>query len=55
MPRHLIDRRKPSQGARLRNFMRLARQERALWHRSEAPVSNRRLVEFLRIDRGRTA
>jgi hypothetical protein len=54
MARHVIDKRTLPQGGRLRNFLRLARQERAFWHRSEASGTNRRVVEFLRIDRGRT-
>jgi hypothetical protein len=54
MARHVIDKRALPQGGRLRNFLRLARQERAFWHRSEACGTNRRVVEFLRIDRGRT-
>ena len=54
MARHLIDKRTLSQGGRVRNFLRLARQQRGLWHRSEAPGTNRRLVEFLRIARGYT-
>jgi hypothetical protein len=54
MARHVIDKRTLSQGGRVRNFLRLARQERGLWHRSEAPGTNRRLVEFLRIARGHT-
>ena len=54
MARHVIDKRTLSQGGRVRNFLRLARQARGLWHRSEAPGTNRRLVEFLRIARGHT-
>ena len=54
MARHVIDKRTLSQGGRVRNFLRLARQKRGLWHRSEAPGTNRRLVEFLRIARGHT-
>jgi hypothetical protein len=54
MARHVIDKRTLSQGGRVRNFLRLARQQRGLWHRSEAPGTNRRLVEFLRIARGHT-
>jgi len=54
MARHVIDKRTLSQGGRVRNFLRLARQQRGIWHRSEAPGTNRRLVEFLRIARGHT-
>ena len=58
MTRHLADKRKPSTGARLRAFLRLARPEGQIWHslwRQPVPVpaSNRRTVEFLRIARGR--
>jgi len=52
MARHVIDKRTLSEGGRVRNFLRLARQERGFWHRSEAPGTNRRVVEFLRIARG---
>ena len=52
MARHVIDKRTLSEGGRVRNFLRLARQERGFWHRSEAPGTNRRIVEFLRIARG---
>ncbi len=54
MTRHLADHRTPSQGGRLRHFLRIARGEPRLWHRSEAAASNRRLVEFCRIARGIT-
>lgn len=58
MTRHLADKRKPSTGARLRAFLRLARPEGQIWQtvwRQPVPVpaSNRRTVEFLRIARGR--
>ncbi len=55
MTKHIADRRTPSQGGRVKLFLRLARQERGFWHRSESTAGNRRLVEFLRIARGRTA
>jgi hypothetical protein len=54
MARHVIDKRTLPQGGRARHFLRLARQERAFWHRSEAPGTNRPVVEFLRIARGHT-
>lgn len=58
MTRHLADKRKPSDGGRLRQFLRLARDSsrmwQGLWRQPVAvPVSNRRTVEYLRIDRGR--
>ena len=49
MSKHVADRRTPSQGGRVKHFLRLARQDRSFWHRSESAGSNRRLVEFLRI------
>ncbi|SNX69752.1 hypothetical protein SAMN05878503_104199 [Cereibacter ovatus] len=56
MSRHLADKRTPSDGGRVKNFMRLARNPREMWHRDETPpATNRRLVEFLRIARGRQA
>jgi hypothetical protein len=56
MGRHLADHRSPSKGARLRHFLRIARADRAGWHRAETlAATNRRLVEFMRIARGRTA
>ena len=54
MARHVIDKRTLSQGGRVRHFLRFARQERAFWHRSEAPATNRPVVAFLRIARGHT-
>jgi hypothetical protein len=55
MTKHIADRRTPSQGGRVKNFLRIARHGRGFWHRSESTGGNRRLVEFLRIERGRTA
>lgn len=65
MTRHLADHRKPSQGARLREFVML---DRAQGKEGSHPASvsllqrpkglaetNRRLTEFLRIARGREA
>lgn len=58
MARHPTDHRAPSQGARLRHFLRLAREGslvwQTLWRRPvPVPVTNRRAVEFLRIEKGR--
>ena len=58
MTRHLADKRNPSDGGRLRQFLRLARDGNRMWQdlwRKPAPVpaSNRRVVEYLRIGRGR--
>lgn len=56
MAKHPVDHRKPSQGARVAAFLRIAKSGRTLWHRSESlPKGNRRLVEFMRIERGREA
>ena len=56
MSRHLADKRGPSEGGRVKNFLKIARHARSIWHRGEAkPAGNRRLLEFLRIARGRTA
>lgn len=59
MSRHLADHRSPSDGSRLRNFMRLARdRSERLWDevrrkpRAHAEQS-RRATEFTRIERGR--
>jgi hypothetical protein len=55
MTRHIADHRSPSQGGRVRHFLRIARAGRGGWHRAETPAGNRRLVEFCRIARGRMA
>ena len=56
MSRHLADKRSPSEGGRVKMFLKIARSPRAMWHRDAArPAGNRRLMEFLRIERGRTA
>jgi hypothetical protein len=54
MTRHIADRRTPSQGGRVRQFLRIDREVERTWHRPETPSGSRRLVEFLRIARGRT-
>lgn len=53
MTKHLADKRKPSTGGRVKHFMRLAREARETWHRSEAKTGSSRLAQFLRIARGR--
>ncbi len=55
MTRHISDRSCPSDGGRVRHFLRIARAHRMVWHRHESQAGNRRLVEFCRIARGRTA
>lgn len=54
MSKPLIIHRPASKGARVRAFLALARQKRETFHRSETQSGARRLVEFLRIARGRT-
>lgn len=58
MSKHLADKRKPSTGGRVKQFLRLARESgriwETLWRQPVAvPQGNRRTQEFLRIDRGR--
>jgi hypothetical protein len=55
MSRHLADHRSASTGGKVQQFLRLARGQRKTWHRSHAPVGPSRLVNFLRIARGRSA
>ncbi len=55
MTRHIADHRRPSLGGRLRHYLRIDRSGEGRWHRSESPASNRRLIEYLRIARGRRA
>ena len=55
MSKHLADRRAPSKGGRVRAYMKIARRLREGWHRTEGTPTNRRVVEFLRIARGRSA
>ncbi|WP_151718342.1 hypothetical protein [Gemmobacter serpentinus] len=58
MGKHLADKRKPSTGARVKQFMRLARESGRIWQglwRQPAAVpvdDQRRTQEFLRIARG---
>lgn len=61
MSRHLADHRSPSLGARTREFLRIDR-EAAVLARAEvlrrpgrSPAGNRRVMEFCRIARGRSA
>lgn len=59
MSKHLADHRTASQGSRLRNFLRIARDRsetmwRGLFRRDLArDAGNRRVVEFARIERVR--
>lgn len=59
MTRHLSDKRAPSDGGRLKHFLRIARQGgEGLWHGlwkapRHKPAEGRRVVEYVRIARGR--
>lgn len=55
MTRHIADHRTASNGGRVKHFLRLARAERAPWHRPHAKPGSSRLVHFLRIARGKLA
>lgn len=60
MSRHLADHRKPSQGGRMKHFLQIARGAASgeIWHKlwqrpAERGESNRRVAEYVRIDKGR--
>lgn len=55
MSKHLADHRKPSQGGRVKHFLRIARASRSTWHRSEAKAGSARVVHYCRIARGHEA
>jgi len=60
MARHLADHRSPSRGGRMIRFLAIDRAQgdglwRSLTWRAGTATGNRRLVEFLRIARGRSA
>ncbi|MCA0271243.1 MAG: hypothetical protein LCH69_04150 [Proteobacteria bacterium] len=64
MSRHVADRRKPDEGGRLKNFVRVEKisgeegshpATRALHERPAERTDSARLREFARIDRGHTA
>lgn len=55
MSKHIADRRAPTKGGRVRAYMKIARHLREGWHRTEGAPTSRRVVEFLRIARGRRA
>jgi hypothetical protein len=54
MSRHLADNRSRSTGARVKHFLRLARTPRETWQRPRGKSGTTRLIQFLRIERGRT-
>ena len=61
MSKHLADHREASNGGRVKHFLRLARnRSEAAWQRVwqrplERSDESRRLVEYVRIERGRDA
>lgn len=55
MTKHIADKRSPSTGSRVKQFLRLARAPRETWHRPRGSAGGQRLVQFLRIARGREA
>ena len=55
MTKHLADHRKGTTGSRVKHFLRLARTARETWHRPRGEAGKSRLVQFLRIERGREA
>jgi len=55
MSKHLADKRSPTTGSRVAQFLRLARSPRETWHRPRGSAGASRLVQFLRIERGRSA
>lgn len=55
MTKHLADKRAPSTGSRVKQFLRLSRTPRETWHRPHTASGTSRLVHYLRIARGRTA
>jgi hypothetical protein len=54
MSRHLADRQSRTTGGRLKHFLRLARTPRETWLRPRGKAGAGRLVQFLRIERGRS-
>ena len=54
MSRHLADHQSRTTGGRLKHFLRLAKAPRETWPRARGKVGPGRLVQFLRIERGRT-
>jgi hypothetical protein len=54
MSRHLADHRARTTGARVKHFLRLARTPRETWMRPRGAAGPSRLIQFLRIARGRS-
>jgi hypothetical protein len=55
MSRHLADHRSRTTGSRVKHFLRLARTPRETWQRPRGASGTNRLVQYLRIERGRTS
>lgn len=55
MTKHLADRRTTGGTTKLRRFLELSRNRRETWHQPRKAAGRSRLVQFLRIARGRTA
>ena len=55
MTKHIADKRSPSSGSRVQQFLRLSRIPRETWHHSRPAAGSSRLIQFLRIARGRSA
>jgi hypothetical protein len=53
--RHIADHQARSTSGRVKHFLRLSRTRRETFHTSHSKVGTSRLVQFLRIARGRTA
>ena len=54
MSKHLADHRNAPSAEKVKHFLRLSRKARETWHRPRGTVGTARLVQFLRIARGRT-
>lgn len=55
MSRHVADKRAAPTSARVKQFLQIARTKRETWHRKQDEAGPSRLIQFLRIARGRTA
>ncbi len=53
MTKHVVDHRRINTSGRLMQFLRIAREARATWHRTEAKPGPARVVQYCRIARGR--
>jgi hypothetical protein len=53
MTKHIADKRTAPTGSKVAQFLRLSRTPRETWHRPRGSAGSQRLVQFLRIARGR--